>query len=106
EVLRAAAVRVTERVLGARHLMLAGTAHHLEGGLAETQHARRADRVGAEHAARRVDRQVRAELLLAAVDDLPALTRVAEAEVLEPHRLEPGEGHVDLRGLDLLPRIL
>src|SRR5207249_9309615 len=33
------------------------------------------------------------------------LARVAEAQVLEPHRLEPGEGDVDLGGVDLLPRI-
>src|SRR6185369_7485739 len=38
--------------------------------------------------------------------DLPPFADVAEAEVLEPHRLEPGEGDVYLRGLDLLPRVL
>src|SRR5262245_25732169 len=105
EVLRAPAVRVAERVLHAADLMCTGAAHHLERGLAETQHAGGADRVRAEDAARRVHGEMGAELLLAAVDDLPPLADVAEAEVLEPHRLEPGERHVHLRHLDLLPRV-
>src|SRR2546422_10486899 len=103
EVLRAAAVGVAERGLRALDLMRAGAAHHLERRLAEPQHARGADRVGTEHAARRVDRQVCAHLLLSPFDDLPALADVAEAEDLEPHRLEPGERDVDLGGGDLLP---
>src|SRR5438093_4534490 len=105
EVLRASAVGVAERRPRAVHLMRAGAAHHLEGRLAEAQHAGSADRVRAQHAARWVDRQMRADLLLAAVDDLPALADVAEAQVLEPHRLEPSEGDVDLGGVDLLPRV-
>src|SRR5262249_26086351 len=67
--------------------------------------ARRPDRIRAEDAARGIDREVRAEALLAAIDDAPALSDVAEAEVLEPHRLEPRERHVDLRRLDLAPRL-
>ena len=47
----------------------------------------------------------RAEPLLTLVDRLPAVPHVAEAQVLEPHRLEPRERHVDLGGLDLVPRI-
>src|SRR5207249_11705433 len=74
--------------------------------LAQAEHARGADRVRAKHPARRVDGQVRAHLLLAALDDLPALARVAEAQVLEPHGLEPGERDVHLDRLDLLPGIL
>src|SRR5439155_3649177 len=105
EVLRPAAVGVAERRPRAVHLVRAGAAHNLEGRLAEAQHAGSADRVRAQHAARGVDRQVRAHLLLAAVDDLPALADVAEAQVLEPHRLEPGERDVDLGGVDLLPRV-
>src|SRR5438876_6580720 len=80
EVLRAAAVGVAERVVHPFHLVLAGAPHHLEGRLAEPQHARGADRVRAQHAARGVDGEVRAHLLLAALDDLPALTRVARSE--------------------------
>src|SRR5438093_3955601 len=106
EVLRASAVGVAERRPRAVHLMRAGAAHHLEGRLAEAQHAGSADRVRAQHAARWVDRQMRADLLLAAVDDLPALADVAEAKVLEPHRFEPGERDVDLGGVDLLPGVL
>src|SRR5881628_2588802 len=97
---------LAERRPRAVHLMRAGAAHHLEGRLAEAQHAGSADRVRAQHAARWVDRQMRADLLLAAVDDLPALADVAEAKVLEPHRFEPGERDVDLGGVDLLPRVL
>src|SRR3989442_10750520 len=106
EVLRAAAVGVAEGVGPPFHLVLAGAPHHLERRLAQAEHARGADRVRAEHPARRVDGQVRAHLLLAALDDLPALARVAEAQVLEPHGLEPGEGDVHLDRLDLLPRVL
>ena len=47
-----------------------------------------------------------AELLIAAIDDLPAVALGGEAEVLEPHRLEPRERHVDLGGLDVVPGIL
>src|SRR5438128_8890813 len=87
EVLRAAAVGVAERGLRAVDLVRPGAAHHLEGRLAEPQHARGADRVRAEDPAGRIDRQMRPHPLLPAVDDLPALADVAETEVLEPHRL-------------------
>src|SRR5882724_5079563 len=53
EELRAAAVRVTERTARLQlHLVVAGALAHLLGGLAESHHARRADRVRREHAAR------------------------------------------------------
>src|SRR5262249_58014354 len=103
EVLRAAAVGVTEGIPDAVDLVRAGAAHHLERRLPEAEHARGTDRVGAQDAARRVHRQMAAHLLVAALDDLPALGRVAAAEVLEPHRLEPGEGDGQLAGLDLRP---
>src|SRR5262249_34976397 len=85
---------------------LAGPPHHLQRRFAEAKHARGADRVRVEHAARWVDRQVAAELLVAAIDRLPALVQGCEAEVLEPHRLVPGERDVETGDLDLLPRIL
>src|SRR5438876_3809328 len=97
---------MAERGLRAVDLMRTGAAQPRERRLAEPEHARSAYRIRAEYAARRVDRQVRAHLLLASVDRLPPFADVAEAEVLEPHRLEPGERDVDLGGVDLLPRIL
>src|SRR5262249_4790332 len=84
EVLCAPAVCVTESVLDAVHRAVAGAAHHLQGGLAQAEHARGADRVRAEDPPRGIDREVRAEALLTPVDDAPALSEVAEAEVLEP----------------------
>ena len=49
-----AAVGVAERHPGAVDLVLAGLAPHLHGGLGEADHARGADGVGRQHAARRV----------------------------------------------------
>src|SRR5262249_41057918 len=56
EVLAPAAVGVAERGLDAAHLVLAGPPHHLQRRFAEAKHARGADRVRVEHAARWVDR--------------------------------------------------
>ena len=56
EELRGAAVGVAERGAGAVDLVLAGLAAHLQRGLGEAQHARRADRVRRQHAARAVHR--------------------------------------------------
>src|SRR5262245_475055 len=61
EVLRAAAVRVAERLPCAVHLVRAGHAAHLERRLGEANQARGADRVRGQHAARHVDREVAVE---------------------------------------------
>ena len=65
----------------------------------------RADRVGRQHAAGRVDRQVAVERGRAVVDHLPAVALVGEAEVLHPHRLVPAERHVDLGAVDVAARV-
>ena len=62
EVLRAAAVGVAQRGPRAVHLVVPGLAHDLQRRLREPQQAGGADRVGAEHPARRVDRQPAADL--------------------------------------------
>src|SRR5262249_19749150 len=75
EELRRAAVRVAERDAGAVDLVRAGPAAHLQRGLGEAEHAGGADGVGAEHAARRVDRQRAAHGGGAVEDRAPAARR-------------------------------
>ena len=75
EVLRGAAVGVAERAARAVDLVLAREAAHLQRGFGEAQHARRADRVRREHAARAVDRHVALHRGRAALGHLPAFAR-------------------------------
>src|SRR5581483_5819741 len=105
EELRTAAVRMTERCLRAVDLVLAGHAAHLQRGLGEPAHAGGADRVRRHDAAGRVDGQVAVKRRTSVVDHLPAGALVGEAEVLHPHRLVPGERHVDLGSVDVAARI-
>src|SRR5262249_3488951 len=78
--LGAAAVGVTEGGAGAVHLVLARLAPHLQGGLGEAQHARRADRVRRQHAARHVHRQLAVERGGTLLRHLPAVALGHEAE--------------------------
>src|SRR6185437_7660491 len=87
-------------------LVVAGLAADLEGDLQEPEHPGGADGVGGEDAAGAVPGDV------AAVDEggtflgeLPAVTLVAEAQVLQPHRLVPAERDVDLGAVEVLPGV-
>jgi len=105
EELRPAAVGVAQGAAGAVDLVLAGLAHHLEGGLGEADHATGADRVRREHAAAHVDGQLAVERGRSGLGELPAAALLSEAEILHPHRLEPRERHVDLGAVDLAERV-
>ena len=82
--------------------MIAGLVHHLDGRLGEADHARRADRIGRQHPAGRVERDASADGGLAGFGELPALALGGEAQALQPHRFVPGERHVDLADVDLV----
>ena len=97
EVLRGAAVRVAERAARAVDLVLAREPAHLLRGFREPEHARRADRVRRQHAARAVHRQVALHRGRAALGHLPTVADFGEPEVLHPHRLVPAERHVASR---------
>ena len=56
--LRGTAVGVAQRTAHTVHLMVAGLAAHLHRRLTETDHARRTDRVGRQHPAGHVHRQL------------------------------------------------
>src|SRR4051812_46633490 len=72
--LRTAAVRVAEGLPGLElDLVVAGPAPHLLRGLAEAHHARCADRVRRQHAARRVPRDVTVGRGRARFGELPAV---------------------------------
>jgi hypothetical protein len=86
-------------------LVLAGEAAHLQRRLGETQQARGADGVRRHDAARRIDRQIAAERGDAVGGHAPAVVELGEPEALQPHRLEPGERHVELGDVDLPARI-
>src|SRR4051812_11862675 len=105
EELGAAAVGVSEGDLGPVDLVLTRLAAHLHRRLGESKCARRADRIGRQHAATHVDRQVAVHLRRTVLHHPPTLTGVGEPQVLEPHRLEPREGHVHLDAVDLVARI-
>src|SRR6478672_1681445 len=80
EELRAAAVRVAECLPGLElDLVVAGPAAHLLRGFAEADHARRADRVRRQHAARRVPRDVAVGRGGPGLGELPPVAFVAEA---------------------------
>src|SRR5437763_16714458 len=93
--LGAAAVGVAEGGADTVDLVLAGLLADLHGRLRVTEHARSADGVGAEDAARRVDGHVAVDGGGARVGHLPALALGGEPEVLHPHGLVPAERHVD-----------
>src|SRR5437667_4945653 len=99
--LGAAAVGVAQGGAHAVDLVLARLLADLHGGLGVAEHAGGADGVGAEHAARRVDRHVAVDGGGARVGHLPALALGSKAQVLHPHGLVPAEGDVDLGGVDL-----
>src|SRR3954449_3121285 len=105
EELRAATVRVAQRLAGAVDLVLTGLTHDLERRLGEAQHPAGPDGVGGQHTAAHVDRELAADGRLAGLGQLPAVTLCGEPEVLDPHRLEPRERNVDLRAVDLLERV-
>src|SRR4029453_9214569 len=105
EVVGTAAIRVPQRDARALHLIVARGAAHLAGRLEAADHARRADRVGREHAAGHVHGEVAAELRGARVGQLPALALFAEQVSLEPHRLVPRARNVELGAVDLAARI-
>ena len=105
EELGAAAVGVPQGDARPGHLVRAGLAHDLQRRLGKSQQPRSADRVGAEHAAGRVDRQPAPDRGLARLGQPPAFPGRGEAEVLQPHRLVPGERHVDLGHVDLVQRV-
>src|SRR4051794_8063928 len=105
EELGAAAVGVSEGDLGPVDLVLTGLAAHLHRRLGESKCARRADRIGRQHAATHVDRQVAVHLRRTVLHHPPPLTGVGDPQVLEPHRLEPRERHVHLDAVDLVARI-
>src|SRR5436305_8150786 len=105
EELRAAAVRVPESPSRAVDLVLARHAAHLQRNLGEPDETGRPDRVARKHAAGRVDREVAVECRRTVVDRLPASALFGETEVLQPHCLVPAERHVDLRAVDVTPRV-
>ena len=85
--------------------MLARLAAHLHGGLGEADHARGADRVRRQHAARHVDRQVAVERGRALVGQLPALALGAKPRFSSHIGSNQRERHVDLGAVDLLAGI-
>src|SRR5690606_6649408 len=89
EELRAAAVRLRQRLAGTVDLVLARTAADLLGRLGKPDHPGRADRVARQHAAAHVHREAAAQLGRAVLDHLPALARGRDPVALQPHRLEP-----------------
>src|SRR5438874_830534 len=82
---------VNERDLGAVDLVLSRLATDLHCRFGEPQRAGRADRVRREHAAAHVHGQVALHAGDTVLDHAPAFAGIGEAEVLEPHGLEPRE---------------
>src|SRR4051794_31798907 len=101
EELGSAAVGVAEGAAGPLDPIGAPGGPPPPGRLGEPDHPRRADGVGRQHTARRVDRHVTGERCAAVVDHLPALALGREPEVLHPHRLVPAERHVDLGHVEI-----
>src|SRR5262249_10738668 len=89
EVLRGAAVRMTEGDRCAVDLVVAGGAAHLVGGLEAADETRCADRVRREHAARRVHREAPRELRLPRVGQLPPLALRGDEVPFDPPGLVP-----------------
>src|SRR4051794_34161480 len=76
EELGAAAVGVSEGDLGPVDLVLTGLAAHLHRRLGESKCARRTDRIGRQHAATHVDRQVAVHLRGTVLHHSPTLAGV------------------------------